>query len=123
MSRFATLRTLLRVGSLEDDIKSWSQENLALDGFVYDRLTGSAPTDATNRLAWLNKQFPLHAGVELFEGKGNSFRPQPWQQLQKVLCEMGHIEDARQVGIAFEDRLRKANLIGQTPESWCKPRA
>ena len=35
---------------------------------------------------------------------------------------MGHAEDARQVGIAFDDRLRSANLIGQTPKVWSKPR-
>ena len=106
-----------KVGTLEDDIKSWSQGNLALDGFVYDRLAGSAPTK--NRLAWLDKQSKSHAGLD---GMGKEFRPQPWQQLQKVLREMGHIEDARQVAIKFEDRLHKANLIGQTPEDWCKPK-
>ncbi len=31
---------------------------------------------------------------------------------------MGHTEDARQVAIAFEDRLRRADLIGLSPEHW-----
>ena len=31
---------------------------------------------------------------------------------------MGHTEDARQVAIAFEDRLRRADLIGLSPAHW-----
>nr|SPS05077.1 conserved protein of unknown function [Candidatus Nitrotoga fabula] len=94
-----------------DDAKSWG-ENLILDGFTYDFITGGAPTDATIRLAWLDKQLPEHAGLN---GQSAEFKPQPWRQLAKVLREMGHAEDARQVSIAFEKRLRKADLIGQTP--------
>lgn len=109
-----------KVGSLEDDLKSWPEGGLDLDGFVYGRLSGTAPTDAKIRLKWLNKQSASHAGLA---GDDSYFRPQPWRQLQKVLREMGHIEDARQVAIAFEKRLLRANLIGQTPEDWCKPTA
>lgn len=89
---------------------------LKLDGFVYDKLAGIAATDAKTRIAWLNKQIPAHLNDK------KEFKPQPWQQLQKVLREVGHLEDARQVAIAFEEQLRKADLIGQTPEDWCKPR-
>jgi len=109
-----------KVGRLIDDNESWANAELILDGFIYDKLTGKAPTDAKNRLAWLDKQLVSHAGLE---GDGKDFKPQPWQQLQKVLREMGHVEDARQVAIAFEKRLLRANLIGQTPENWCKPTA
>ncbi|MDD1621194.1 MAG: hypothetical protein LUQ11_06905 [Methylococcaceae bacterium] len=108
-----------QVGSLCDDDNSWSGK-LDLDGFVYDRLIGNAPTEAKSRLAWLDKQLDKHAGLA---GDGKDFKPQPWRQLQKVLGDMGHVEDARQVAIAFEDRLRRANLIGQTPKNWFKPRA
>lgn len=107
-----------KVGSFADNEQSWSEGSLILDGFVYDRLTGNAPTSAEIRLAWLDKQVESHTGLVC---NGNSFKPQPWRQLQKVLHEMGHDEDARKVAIAFEERLRKANLIGQTPETWCKP--
>ncbi len=106
------------VGSLVDDITSWS-EKLQLDGFVYDRLAGNAPPDAKSRLIWLNKQRSDHSGLD---GVGSNFRPQPWRQLQKVLHEMGHVEDARQVAIAFEERMYEANLIGQTPDDSCKAR-
>jgi hypothetical protein len=106
-----------KVGTLSDDADSWSKEQLNLDGFVYERLGGkNVLTDAKNRIEWLEKQMPLHLSDK------KEFKPQPWQQLQKVLREMGHIEDARQVAIAFEKQLRKANLIGQTncyqPIAW-----
>lgn len=99
-----------KVGRLIDDTVSWG-ERLELNGFVYEHLAGRAPTDAPARLAWLDKQCPAHIGAQ-------DFRPQPWKQLQKVLRAMGHTEDARQVGIAFEDHLRAAGLIGQTPAGW-----
>lgn len=97
----------VKVSSLVDDVNSWPK-GLELDGFVYDRLAGTAPTDAETRLKWLDKQIPSHAGLA---GGDNYFRPQPWQQLQKVLRNMGHLEDARLVGIAFEKRRHRANLV------------
>lgn len=107
------------VGRLMDDKESWGK-GLYLDGFTYDSIVSDAPTDAATRLAWLDKQYQIHSG---FNGDGTDFKPQPWRQLAKVLREMGHTEDARQVSIAFEHRLRKANLIGQTPKEWSKPRS
>lgn len=99
-----------KVSVLIDDADSWG-EKLVLDGFVYEHLTGSAPTDAAARLKWIKKQSRKFIEKE-------DFRPQPWKQLQKVLHAMGHTEDARQVGIAFEDHLRAIGRIGQTPADW-----
>ncbi|MFT4716399.1 MAG: hypothetical protein ACI861_001956 [Paracoccaceae bacterium] len=59
---------------------------LALMGSSYDRITGS-PIDATTRLKWLSRG-------DTWNGK---FYPQPYVQLAKVLREMGHERDARQV--------------------------
>ena len=87
-----------KVGRLLDDADSWGSD-LVLDGFVYDHLAGGAPTDAQTRLAWLNKQST--------EFLNESFRPQPWKQLQTVLEKMGHQQDADLVGIAFEDHLHQ----------------
>ncbi len=101
-------------GRLVDDAKAWGS-NLVLDGFTYESIGGGAPTDATERLAWLDRQQDAMSGLS---GSGADFRPQPWKQLQKVLREMGHSEDARQVAIALEDRLRKADLIGVAPPHW-----
>jgi hypothetical protein len=88
---------------------------LVLDGFTYGIFSGRAPPNAAERLFWLDKQLPEMSGKS---GAGADFRPQPWRQLQKVLREMGHVEDARQVAIAFEDRLRHADLIGLSPPHW-----
>lgn len=107
----------MRVGTLVDDEQAWG-EHLVLDGFMYGELSGDAPTDADTRLAWLNKQLPSHAGLN---GDGAKFKPQPWQQLIRVLRHMGHAEDTRQVAIAFEHRLRRANLIGQAAQHWYRP--
>jgi hypothetical protein len=102
------------VGVLADNTKAWGND-LALDGFTYDSIGGGAPTNAAERLTWLDKQESAMSGLL---GSGNDFRPQPWKQLQKVLRDMGHNEDARQVAIAFEHRLRKADLIGVAPPQW-----
>ncbi len=101
------------VGQLIDHKESWG-ERLVLDGFTYDSIVDDAPTDADTRLAWLDKQLQPHAGLN---SSGADFKPQPWKQLSKVLQEMGHTEDARKVSIAFENRLRDANLIGNTHSS------
>lgn len=101
-----------RAGRLIDDVSSWGEE-IVLDGFKYNTLAGAASTQASVRLAWLDKQRAAHTGQD---GSGTEFRPQPWRQLIKVLREMGHKEDARRVAIALEDRLRQAGLVGQPPD-------
>ncbi len=106
------------VGVLVDDTNAWGKD-LILDGFSYDNIGDRGPTNATERLAWLDKQHDSMSGLS---GTGTDFRPQPWKQLQKVLREMGHTEDARQVAIAFEDRLRHADLIGLSPQHWSRGR-
>jgi hypothetical protein len=69
---------------------------IALDGFTYQRLAGTAPTDAKTRGKWLARQRPSHLA--------ESFRPQPFEQLIKVLEEMGHTRDAREIGYLKESR-------------------
>lgn len=99
-----------KVDRLYDQNDSWGS-NIRLHGFVYKSFAGSTAVDAKTRLAWLDKQPPMFSGKD----KDGSFKPQPWQQLRRVLVESGHFEDARQVGIAYERRLREAGLIGQSP--------
>ena len=115
--RGAVNLTAAHVAHLVDDRDSWP-ENIILDGFVYDSFAGNAPTTAKDRLAWLDQQSPDHSGKAK---NPRAFRPQPWQQLRKVLRDMGHLEDSRQVAIAFENRKRKCRVIGEisapaTPE-------
>ncbi|MEM8991021.1 MAG: hypothetical protein AAGD08_11465, partial [Pseudomonadota bacterium] len=70
-------------------------------GFTYSRIYG--PTDAKTRAAWLDLQRP--------EDKGAGFKPQPYEQLTKVLREMGHTEDARQIAITKQQKERRAALL------------
>nr|WP_260408944.1 membrane-associated oxidoreductase [Pseudomonas cichorii] len=102
-----------RVGSLNDDKESWGKK-INLNGFVYGFVHVNGQMKVEDRLEWLDKQItPKPKKDELPE-----FYPQPWRQLQKVLEEMGHAEDARHVGIEFEERLREKGLIGQSPKRW-----
>jgi hypothetical protein len=76
--------------------------DITLDGFTYDRFASVAPTDFRNRLNWLYHQPPEHLR--------DDFRPQPFEQLIKVLREMGHEGDAQQISIAKLRVKRRANL-------------
>ena len=87
-----------KCGDLVDDPDCWpdptqGHKNLILDGFTYRRIVGS--TDARTRLNWL-------AGGDHWDGE---FLPQPYKQLAKVLHEMGHEADAREVLYVLEKKL------------------
>jgi hypothetical protein len=80
------------VGAIVDNEASWPERgNLFLDGFVYERIT-VGPTDARARLEWLGRQ--------------GDFKPQPYQQLAKVLREMGDDDGAKQILFELEKRAR-----------------
>jgi len=71
-----------------DDQPSWPQANkLFLDGFVYERFEGSSPTTHKSRIDWLHLQDPGY------------FLPQPYEQLAKVLRNMGRGEEATEIMI------------------------
>ncbi|WP_156824742.1 hypothetical protein [Methylocystis rosea] len=93
-----------RAATLHDDLSSWREQALDLDGFLYDHIAAGAPLDAKSRIVWLDRQ-----RSELLAG--NSFALQPWMQLAKVLREQGHFRDAAEVDIAREDRLRAAGKV------------
>jgi hypothetical protein len=91
------------VNSIVDDIKSWAlPTDLQLDGFRYERF-GGGTTTASKRINWLKQQTNSHLDSD--------FRPQPWEQLIKVLREMGHDEDARAVAIEKQRMLYVAGKI------------
>ncbi len=91
------------VNSLSDDRESWAlAPHLMLDGFRYGRIV-EGPTDAATRIAWLKMQFAEHLKEE--------FRPQPWEQLIKVLRDMGHEADARKIAIEKQKALYAAGKI------------
>jgi hypothetical protein len=97
---------LAKVGTLWDDELSWPKaENLALDGFHYDRLHESSPFEADKRKKWLRLQ------------PRDKFRPQPYEQLAAVLRQMGHGPDARQIMIE-KNRDRARHTRRFSPEWW-----
>ena len=104
-----------KVTTLNDDTRSWGK-GLQLDGFTYDFLSNG--TKAKARLAWLDKQTPFSAGTDGLQGERSGFRPQPWRYLKQKLEDMGHADEAHEVGIAFEQRLRKVGSIGKRTAHW-----
>jgi hypothetical protein len=90
-------------GTLIDDSKCWQAGGHVLDGLLYDRITG--PTDAASRIAWLKSQRPDHLDTR-------DWKPQPWEQLIKVLREMGHPGAAAEVAMEKQRMMRAAGQIG-----------
>lgn len=77
-----------------DDSSSWPKKGaLMLDGFTYERFHECA-TDWKTRKEWLELQNSSCLT--------DSFRPQPWTQAVKVLREMGHDSDARELAFVRE---------------------
>lgn len=94
------------VGILSDDSAKWPEgdNSILLERFHYGAIVGNqAAIDAKTRLEWLRKADHL-----------NGFSPQPYEQLAKVLRDMGHREDARVVMIEKERLQREA----QNPSWW-----
>lgn len=97
------------VRGLADDKASWAKvERIHLDGLRYDRITGKWPVaDHKSRLKWL----------EHSDDSASSFRPHPYTQLAKVLKEMGHERDAREIRVALARKLAKEDWY-ETHERW-----
>ena len=72
-----------------------------LDRCRYGAFTGTG-ISAAERIRWLKLQDPSKFGKD--------FWPQPWEQCAKVLREMGHPEDAREILIEKE-RLQRADRL------------
>ncbi|MEM1432247.1 MAG: hypothetical protein AAGG09_22540, partial [Pseudomonadota bacterium] len=80
---------------LFDDLACWPDIGLDLDGFSYDRIVGE--TDAASRLEWLAR------GTR----DNGAFYPQPYGQLARVLREMGHGQEAREILYERERLIRR----------------
>jgi hypothetical protein len=94
-------------GSFVDDRASWpAKGQIALNGFNYVTIGGHALTDSRARLDWLRLQ------------PKNPFRPQPYEQLIKVLRSMGHDRDARAVAIAKQEDLRRWGELSHWERAW-----
>jgi hypothetical protein len=97
--------SFVHVGELVDDESGWpKRDGLRLDGLTYDILAG--PPDAKKRRDWLNRQ------------PTGPFRPQPYEQLSRVLREMGHDRDAQKIAIAKQVALRESGELGWLRWLW-----
>jgi hypothetical protein len=90
-----------KIGSLMDGMGCWVSGGHVLDGLQYKRINGH--TDPALRIGWLHKQQAEHLDDE--------FKPQPWEQLIKVLREMGHSYEAAEIAMAKQRALRSAGKI------------
>ena len=81
-----------------------------LDGFTYERFAGGSPVEADVRKAWLKRQPPAHLGRD--------FKPQPFEQLIKVLRDMGHPEEAQKLAMERQGFLIRRRLA----RWWTGPR-
>jgi hypothetical protein len=98
----------LQAGVLIDDTKSWPLEtvqfqrrtltcHIYLDGFSYGRIGGNSPVDLLSRKLWLKRQPAADFGV--------AFKAQAFEQLIRVLRDMGHTDDAHAIAI-YKERCR-----------------
>jgi hypothetical protein len=97
---------------LVDDKEAWPKSPkrskgslrnvIHLDGFTYERFAGLAPIEANVRKTWLQCQPRAHLAWD--------FKPQPFEQLIKVLKDMGHPEEARRLAIERQGFLVRRRL-------------
>ncbi len=95
---------------LVDSADSWpkragrkaARNVIHLDGFTYDRFAGAAPVEASVRKSWLKLQPAVHLNRD--------FKPQPFEQVIKVLKAMGHPEEARKLAIERQGFLVRRRL-------------
>ena len=76
--------------------------NIILDGFSYERIYFGAGFRLRELRAWLLCQPDDDLGKE--------FKPQPFEQLTKVLRETGHDEEARQIGYFKQRKLSRIRV-------------
>jgi hypothetical protein len=103
-----------RVGTFVDDLASWLLPNdILLDGLVYSRID-SKDISADHRITWLKRQQP-----RLF---GETFWSQPWEQLAKVMRDIGHPEQAKLISMEKQREMRRHGLVGsRQPSVGLKP--
>jgi len=80
---------------VEEDGKEVEKElacHLLLDNFTYERVAGDKACDSSLRKKWLACQPREHLK--------DKFRPQPFEQLVKVLRAMGHDKNADKIGLS-----------------------
>lgn len=94
-----------RAEGFGDDGASWpAAGNLDVNGFVYRSIV-DGPANAGDRLRWLRLQTP-------------GYKPQPFQQLAKVLAAGGDDSGATDVLIAQREAQRRLGGLGRLERLW-----
>lgn len=94
------------VKAADQDVDAGAHVNpafLGLDGLVYERFAEGTDPSAAARIKFLKLQTP--------DDLGENFKPQPWEQMIKVLRDMGHGKAARAVAIEKQRALRRSKKI------------
>ena len=97
-----------KAGTLSDDEESWGKFKVILDGFQYSRIIGDGtPTNFKSRIEWLKNR-----------PKRLPFSPLPYEQAAKVLFDMGHDNDAREILLKKEQEITKRKTRWHKPHRW-----
>lgn len=93
------------VYSISDSKYTWNGENFSYDlhGLTYTIFVSNSPLDSESRKKWLLKQ--------KYKDDNEKFFAQPWEQLIKVLREMGYPDQASEIAIAKQDTLRTEGKV------------
>ena len=97
--------TAATVGALSDQWAAWPVGNRIL-GFRYKTIAGATSIRADWWVDWLRRQMaedlgPVPEGTKVLGEAG--FKPQPWNQVQAALRDIGCVREAEDVAIAKED--------------------
>ncbi len=85
-----------KIRTMADSENSWpSQNQIILEGLVYDAIDNNSPIDSQSRLKWIRLQ-----------NLKENFSPQPYEQLAKVLRMSGYEEGATKILIAKHNDAR-----------------
>lgn len=97
------------VGDLADDAASCALcSDLILDGFTYDRISGStAPKSFAARKDWLARGSRV----------SGEFRPQPYTQFAKVMRAAGHMDESRKA-LAVRDTIQFKEAEAADRKAW-----
>jgi len=99
-----------RAGVLQGEPAAWPKPGkLLLDTFSFERLT-AGHRDPCRHLRWLRLQFS--------PTQNNSFSPQPYRQLAKVLGEQGEEATAQEILVGLEDDRRKYGSLTRAQRIW-----
>jgi hypothetical protein len=103
------------LGAINSDQESWAKvSSLILDGATYESFSGDlSGRDAKWWIGWLAKQPEDH--------RTSDFKPQPYEQLAKVLRSMGHETEAKE--ILIEKRRLQRQVRWKYPEHYPRPKA